>query len=240
MSVELKLDAEKRADQGKGASRRLRRAKKLPAVLYGAGKDAVSIQLDEEQVLRLMREEAFFSQIIDIKLGRSKEQALLKDLQRHPFKPLVSHLDFQRIKAGEKLTTHIPIHFLNEEKAKGVKEGGVLHHDMIEVEIECLPKDIPEYLEVDVSELEIGEGIHLSQVSVPKGVEIPSLSNDPEHDPTVVSIHAPRVTEEQLEEEAEEAAAEGAAAAGEEVGEAEEAEEGEPEGDSGEDSEGKE
>lgn len=216
MSVELKLDAEKRTDKGKGASRRLRRAKKLPAVLYGAGKDAVSIQLQEEQVLRLMREETFFSQIIDIKLGKQTEQALLKDMQRHPFKPLVSHLDFQRIKAGEKLTTHIPIHFLNEDKAKGVKEGGVIHHDMIEVEIECMPKDIPEFLEVDVAELEIGDSVHLSQVSVPKGVEIPSLSNDPEQDQTVVSIHAPRVTEEQLEEEAEEAAAEGAAAAGDE------------------------
>lgn len=216
MSVELKLDAEKRTDKGKGASRRLRRAKKLPAVLYGAGKEAVSIQLQEEQVLRLMREETFFSQIIDIKLGKQTEQALLKDMQRHPFKPLVSHLDFQRIKAGEKLTTHIPIHFLNEEKAKGVKEGGVIHHDMIEIEIECLPKDIPEYLEVDVSELEIGDSVHLSQVAVPKGVEIPSLNNDPEQDPTVVSIHAPRVTEEELEEEAEEAAAEGAAAAGDE------------------------
>ncbi|MBA1146215.1 50S ribosomal protein L25/general stress protein Ctc [Ectothiorhodospiraceae bacterium WFHF3C12] len=216
MSVELKLDAEKRTDKGKGASRRLRRAKQLPAVLYGAGKEAVAIQVQEEQVLRLLREETFFSQIIDIKLGKQTEQALLKDMQRHPFKPLVSHLDFQRIKAGEKLTTHIPIHFLNEDKAKGVKEGGVIHHDMIEVEIECLPQDIPEFLEVDVLELEIGDSVHLSQVSVPEGVAIPSLSNDPEQDPTVVSIHAPRVTAEQLEEEAEEAAAEGAAAAGEE------------------------
>lgn len=227
MSVELKLDAEKRTDQGKGASRRLRRAKKLPAVLYGAGKEAVSIQLDEEQVLRLMREETFFSQIIDIKLGKQSEQALLKDMQRHPFKPLVSHMDFQRVKAGEKLTTHIPIHFLNEDKAKGVKEGGMIHHDMIEVEIQCMPKDIPEYLEVDVAELEIGDSVHLSQLAVPKGVEIPSLSNDPEHDPTVVSIHAPRVSEEQLEAEAEEAAAEGAAAAGDEAPEAESDEESE-------------
>lgn len=204
MSIELKLDATLRKEQGKGASRRLRRAKQVPAILYGAGKDAVSLTVGEEQLLRLMREEAFFSQIIDVKVkGKKAEQVVLKDLQRHPFKPLVTHLDLQRIREGQALRVHLPIHFLNEETAKGVKQqGGVVHHDMIEVEIECLPKDLPEYLEVDLANLELDQAIHLSQLSLPEGVIIPALDHDPEHDPAVVSIHAPRIAVEEGDEEA--------------------------------------
>lgn len=230
MSIELKLDASLRREQGKGASRRLRRAKQVPAILYGAGKEAVALTLDEQQIMRLMREEAFFSQIIDVKVkGKKTEQAVLKDLQRHPFKARITHMDLQRIKAGEKMRVHLPIHFLNEETAKGVKQdGGVLHRDMIEVEIECLPKDLPEYFEVDLAELGMDEAVHLSEIPLPEGVVIPALDNDPEHDPAVASIHAPRVAEE---EEVEEEAAEAAEAS------REEAEEG---GDQGEGDEGKE
>lgn len=208
MSIELKLDATLRKEQGKGASRRLRRAKQIPAILYGAGKEAVSITVGEQQLLRLMREEVFFSQIIDVKVkGKKTEQAVLKDLQRHPFKPLVTHLDLQRIVEGETLRVHLPIHYINEETAKGVKQqGGVIHHDMIEVEVECLPRDLPEYLEVDVAELGMDEAVHLSEVPLPEGVVIPSMGHDSEHDPAVVSIHAPRVMEEEEPEEAEEAA----------------------------------
>jgi len=229
-SVELVLDATLRKEQGKGASRRLRRAKKIPAILYGADADVLALTLDEEQVLRLMREEAFFSQILDVKVkGRKTEQAVLKDLQRHPFKPLVSHMDLQRIKEGEAMRVHLPIHFLNQETAKGVKQGGVVHHDMIEIEVECLPKDLPEYIELDIAELDLDQAVHLSEITVPEEVTILALAHDPEQDPAVVSIHTPRkAIEEEEEEAAEEAAAVEEAAAEEEAasGEGGEAEEG--------------
>ncbi|WP_440996225.1 50S ribosomal protein L25/general stress protein Ctc [Arhodomonas sp. SL1] len=204
-SVELKLDASVRAEQGRGASRRLRRAKRLPAIVYGAGKDAAAITVGEQQLSRLMREEAFFSQVIDLNVDGKKEQVILKDLQRHPFKPLVTHLDFLRVRSDEKLRTHVPLHFLNEEIAKGVKQaGGVIHHDMIEVEVECYPRDLPEYIEVDVEDLDIDSALHLSDVTVPAGVTLPGLGEDAEHDQPVVSIHAPRKAKEEAAEEAEE------------------------------------
>ena len=195
--VELKLDAALRKEQGTGASRRLRRAKQIPAILYGGGEEAVPLAIGEEQVLRLMNEESFFSQILEVKIkGKKTEKALLQDLQRHPYKPLVTHLDLQRVKSGELLTTNVPIHFLNEETAKGVKQsGGVLHHDLIEIAIECLPQNIPEYIEVDVQDLDVDEVIHLSEIPAPAGVSFSGL--DEEHDPSVVSIHLPRGAKEQ-------------------------------------------
>ncbi|TQE98556.1 MAG: 50S ribosomal protein L25/general stress protein Ctc [Spiribacter salinus] len=205
MSVELKLDATVREDQGKGASRRLRRAKQIPGILYGAGKKPVSLTFDEEQVLRLMREETFFSQILDVKVkGKRVEKAILKDLQRHPFKPLVSHMDLLRIKAGEKMRQTVPIHYLNQEDAVGVKlGGGLVHHDAIEIEVECLPDDLPEAIDVDIAELELGSSIHLSEIDAPEGVVFPGLDPDTDHDPVLVSIHAPRkAVEEDTEEEA--------------------------------------
>ncbi|AGM41503.1 50S ribosomal protein L25/general stress protein Ctc [Spiribacter salinus M19-40] len=205
MSVELKLDATVREDQGKGASRRLRRAKQIPGILYGAGKKPVSLTFDEEQVLRLMREETFFSQILDVKVkGKRVEKAILKDLQRHPFKPLVSHMDLLRIKAGEKMRQTVPIHYLNQEDAVGVKlGGGLVHHDAIEIEVECLPDDLPEAIDVDIAELELGSSIHLSEIHAPEGVVFPGLDPDTDHDPVLVSIHAPRkAVEEDTEEEA--------------------------------------
>ena len=194
--VELKLDAALRKEQGTGASRRLRRAKQIPAILYGGGDEAMSLAVGEEQVLRLMNEESFFSQILEVKIqGKKTEQALLKDLQRHPYKPLVTHMDLQRVKSGETLSTSVPIHFLNEETSKGVKQGGgVLHHDLIEIAIECLPQNIPEYIDVDVQELGVDEVIHLSQIQAPEGVTFTGV--DEEHDPSVVSIHLPRGAKE--------------------------------------------
>lgn len=220
MSVELKLDATIREDQGKGASRRLRRAKQVPGILYGAGKNPVSLTLDEEQILRLMREEAFFSQILEVKVkGKRAEKAILKDLQRHPFKPLVTHMDLLRIKAGEKMRQSVPIHFLNQETATGVKlGGGVVHHDAIEVEVECLPDDLPAAIDVDIAELELGSSIHLSDISAPEGVSFPGLDPEVDHDPLLVSIHAPRkVVDEDDEESTDEAdSGEPAADAGDE------------------------
>ncbi len=226
MSVELKLTAEKRTDTGRGASRRLRHAKRVPAILYGAGKDAVMLSVERNELQRLMEQEAFYSQILTIEIGKKKEQAVLKDMQRHPFKPLVQHLDLQRIKAGEIMHAHVPLHFLNEDKSKGVKAGGVVHHDMIEVEIACLPKDLPEYIEVDIADLEVGEAIHLSQLKVPAAVELSALAHDEghEHDHPVVSINLPRVARAEEEEGEEEATA------ADEVPTASDEEEGEGEG----------
>jgi large subunit ribosomal protein L25 len=194
--VELKLDAALRKEQGTGASRRLRRAKQIPAILYGGDDEPMSLAVGEEQVLRLMNEESFFSQILEVKVkGKKTEQALLKDLQRHPYKPLITHMDLQRVKSGEVLSTSVPIHFLNEETAKGVKQGGgVIHHDLIEIAIECLPQHIPEYIEVDVQELDVDQVVHLSEIPAPEGVNFSGL--DEEHDPAVVSIHLPRGAKE--------------------------------------------
>ncbi|PWG65220.1 50S ribosomal protein L25/general stress protein Ctc [Sediminicurvatus halobius] len=233
MTVELKLDATVRTDQGKGASRRLRRAKQIPGIIYGAGKDPVSLTFDEEQVLRLMREEAFFSQLLDVKVkGKRTERVILKDLQRHPFKPLVTHMDLLRIRAGEKMRQHVPIHFLNQEDAKGVKlEGGLVHHDLIELEVECLPENLPAAIDVDIAELGLGESIHLSDITPPEGVVFPGLDPESDHDPVLVSIHQPRkVVEEDEEAAAEEAAGETEAEGSAEEGSAsEEAEGGEDE-----------
>ena len=192
MPVELKLDVENRAEQGKGASRRLRRAKKVPAVLYGGHKDATAIQLDALQLSRLMEVEAFYTQILTLKFGPKKsEQAVVKDIQRHPFKPVILHLDLQRVVADETLRSHIPLHFLHQEEVVKT-QGGVIHHDMNEVEVECLPKDLPQYIEVDCAGLKIGQALHLSDLKLPGGVVIPALAQGPDHDLPVVSLHATR------------------------------------------------
>jgi large subunit ribosomal protein L25 len=195
MPVELKLNAENRADLGKGASRRLRRAKKVPAVLYGGHQDAVSLQLDMLQLDRLMKEEAFYSQILTLDINGKAESAQVKALQRHPVKPLVLHVDLQRVVAGELMHSHVPLHFLGEEAAVKAT-GGVIHHDMIEVEVECLPRDLPQYIEVDVTSLTPGGSIHLSELKLPQGVTIPALAQGADHDLPVVSMSAPRVAAE--------------------------------------------
>ncbi len=213
MAVEMKLTAEKREDTGKGASRRLRRAKAVPGIVYGAGKDAEMVQVSAFELARLMEQEAFYSQIIDLHIGRNKQQTVVKDLQRHPYKDRILHIDFQRVKAGEKLQVGLPIHFLNEDKCKGVKAGGVIRRDMIEVAIIALPKDLPEYLEIDLLNLDVGDTVHLSELSVPEGVELEAFSHGGDlhdHDQPVVSIVMPRVHVEE-DEEAPEAAEEEAA-----------------------------
>lgn len=203
MAVELKLDATVREDQGKGASRRLRRAKQIPGIIYGAGKAPVALTFNEEQVLRLLREEGFFSQILDVKVkGKRVEKAILKDMQRHPYKPLVTHMDLLRIKAGEKMRQTVPLHFLNQETAKGVKlGGGVVHHDLIEIEVECLPNDLPNAIDVDIADLELGSAIHLSDLTAPEGVVFTGLDPENDHDPVLVSINAPRVVSEESDED---------------------------------------
>ena len=213
MSDGFELAAELREDIGKGASRRLRRSGKVPAVLYGGGRKPRSLTLDHTKLLHQMEQEAFYNSVVTINVGKESQAAIVKDVQRHPAKRRIWHVDFQRILADEKIRMQVPFHFMGEDVAPGVKTGGgVFSHVMSDVEITCLPKDLPEYIEVDVSELELDAIIHLSEVKVPDGVELVALSHgDTEHDPAVVTIHRPRV---EVEEEPE--AVEGEAVEGEE------------------------
>src|SRR3990167_2510332 len=196
MAEIFELNAQARTQFGKAVTRRARRLNNhVPAVIYGAGQEPASITLKHHLVTRALQNEAFASHILTLKIDGKAEKVILKAVQRHPFKPLVLHMDFLRIKANEKLNMHIPLHFINEEEAPGVKkDGGVVTHNMSDVEVSCLPADLPSFIEVDLANIELGGSIHLSQLTFPKGVECLALSN--EDDRVVVSIHAPKVQEE--------------------------------------------
>ncbi|RUO38703.1 50S ribosomal protein L25 [Aliidiomarina shirensis] len=182
--------AEIRTDKGKGASRRLRHEGNVPAILYGGNADAVSLTLDHDKIINAADHEGFYSHILTLHIDGKKHQAILKDVQRHPFKPKITHLDFQRVSAKEELHTNLPIHFIGEESVK--KAGGVVVHQMNEIEISCLPKDLPEYVEVNVEGLEIGDNIHLSQITAPKGVTFVELTRGEDHDPVLVTVSKPK------------------------------------------------
>jgi len=209
MAKRFSLAAEPREGAGKGASRRLRRAGKVPGILYGGGQQPTPVAMDKNELLRNAEQEAFFSSILDVNLGGEHLQAIVKDIQVHPARRAIVHLDLQRILATEKIRMTIPLHFINQANARGVKEGGgVIQHLMTEVEISCLPKDLPEFLTLDVVDLELNKNLHLSDIPLPDGVEILALAAGVENDRPVVSIHT-------VHEEAEEAAAaEGAVAEG--------------------------
>ena len=215
MSVDFNVTAETRKDVGKGASRRLRHAGKIPGVIYGGGKDALSLIMEHDDILHHLEHEAFYSHILSVKVDGKTEKAVLKDVQRHPSKPKVLHVDFQRVSETEKIHMHVPLHFINEEIAPGVKiGGGLVSHLMTGVDIQCLAKNLPEYLEVDLASLESGESLHLSDIPLPEGVDIPALAQGPDHDLPIVSIHAKKGGAEE-----EEAPAAGEEAAGEESSE---------------------
>lgn len=209
-TMKFELDAEVREDIGKGASRRLRHSNFVPAVIYGAQEPAVSLTLNHDKVSVALAQEAFYSHILTLKVGKKSEKVILKNVQRHPSRARVLHIDFMRIRSDQKLRMNVPIHYLNEEKAPGLKEGGIFQHLMSDVEVSCLPGDLPEFLEVDVSELALDQAIHLSQIKLPKGVELVAFAHGVEdHDQAIISIHIPRIIEEIIPEAA---AEEGAAA----------------------------
>jgi large subunit ribosomal protein L25 len=214
MAISFELNAESRTDMGKGASRRLRHAGKVPAIIYGGDKDPEALTLSHNELLRNLEHEAFYSHILTINTGGSTTSAILRDLQRHPSKPVILHVDLQRVTADEELRTQVPVHFVGEDTCPGAKAGGLVMHEMTEVEIECLPKDLPEYIAVDMSAMDVGDTVHLSDLKVPEGVTLLELARGEDHDQVVASIHAKRV-----ETEEEEAAA--AVKGGEEAGEAE-------------------
>ena len=190
----FELDAQPRELTGTSASRRLRKTGFIPAIIYGAHKDPQQLTIKHSELVRHLEEEAFYSHILDIKIeGQGVEKAVLKDVQRHPSKPFVLHIDLQRVSADEKLHMNIPLHFINEENCVGVKQGGgKIQHQLNEVEITCLPKDLPEYIEVDMQGVDLNQVIHLSDLKCPEGVELVELSHGTEHDQPVVSVHAPR------------------------------------------------
>ena len=181
------INVERRAVEGKGASRRLRTSGKIPAIVYGGGIDPVAIQLDHEKVWLAQQNEWFYSSILDLSLGGDVQKVLLRDIQRHPFKQLVMHLDFQRVSADQALRAKVPLHFLNEDKSSAGKAADVVVlHELNDVEVSCLPKDLPEFIEVDLGALSVGDIIHLSELKLPAGVEIPELKLGKEHDVAVV------------------------------------------------------
>ena len=185
------LDASVRSDMGKGASRRLRHAGKVPAILYGGSDAPIALTLEHNKVIQAQEFEAFYSHVLTLNIDGKKVEALVKDMQRHPFKPKVTHIDFQRVIAGEKLHTNVPLHFINEDTAKGIKlQGGHAEHHVNDIEITCLPKNLPEFIEVDLAEVELGQTLHLSDVSLPKGVESVELAKGEDHDLAVVTIKA--------------------------------------------------
>ena len=203
MSNDFSLDAQARSDKGKGASRRLRRTGKVPAVMYGASKEPTSISLKHNELVHQLENEAFFSHILTVKLNGKDESAILKDLQRHPGKPVILHVDLQRVSATEKIRVNVPLHFINEATAPGVREGGLVTHSITEAEVACLPKDLPEYIEVDLGNLELNAIFHLTEIVLPSGVELVELSHGEGHDQPVASIHMPRAAKEETTEEAE-------------------------------------
>lgn len=199
MATAFELNAKSRTEQGKAYSRRLRRFEgALPAVVYGAGKNPANITVDQNELKILLNNEAAYSQVLTLNVDSAPEQVIIKDLHRHPWRQEILHIDFQRIKAGEKITMNVPLHFLNEDTCVGVKAGGSISHLLTTVEVKCLPTALPEAIEIDVANLELDQILHLSDIKLPKGVEF-AHEVDGEHNEGVVSVHLNK-SEEALED----------------------------------------
>ena len=218
MSDQFELTAELREDKGKGASRRLRRlADLVPAIIYGGKEDPKPLTLVRKDFEKALENEAFFSHVLSINVGGTTEKAILKDLQRHPAKDVVMHADFLRVDDKVAIKVHVPIHFVNEDTCYGVKmEGGMVQHQVTDIEVSCLPADIPEYIEVDMAEVKSGEIVHLTDITLPEGVTSVALALGDDHDLAVASVIPPKGGSD-ADDEAEAAAdADGEEEAGEE------------------------
>jgi large subunit ribosomal protein L25 len=190
----FELAVEPRAQVGRAGSRKLRKAGKVPAILYGGGESPESMLVDHNALARKMTDEAFFTSVLTLKIGTKSQQVVVKDVQRHPVKPQIMHLDFQRIREDVEITLSVPVHFLNEAEAKGVKEqGGVVDHLLTEVEVVCLPRYLPKYLEIDVTALELNQLYHLSDIKLPEGVALVDLKRG--QDKPLVAVNPPREEE---------------------------------------------
>jgi large subunit ribosomal protein L25 len=200
------LDAELRTDLGKGASRRLRHQDKVPAILYGSDKDPVALTLAHNKVLQAQEFEAFYSHVLTLNIGGEKVEALVKDMQRHPYKPKITHLDFLRVDADKVISTQVPLHFINEDQAASIKlNGGHAEHQMNEVEISCLPADLPEFIEVDMMDVELGQTLHLSDIKVPDKVTLVELAKGEDHDQAVVTVKTAKGASADEEDDADDA-----------------------------------
>jgi len=206
--VDFVLNAKARSDIGKGASRRLRRLEnQVPAIIYGLDKTPENISLASNELSHALENEAFYSHIIELDVDSKKQNVILKDVQRHPAKIEILHVDFLRVDLTQKLTIRVPLHFINEEECHGVKmEGGQISHSTNELEVECLPGDIPEYIEVDMAAITLGQTLHISDVSLPEGVTSVALSHGEDHDLPVAAVNKSKAVEEESVDDATEAA----------------------------------
>lgn len=196
MAGSFVFEAKVRSELGRGHSRRLRQVGKVPAVLYGGGADPVGLVFDHNKVLKALENEATFSHILTLRFDGKEETAILKDLQRHPSRPIIMHMDFQRVSESQKIRVHVPIHFLNQETSVGAKKGGVVTHNLVDIEVSCLPMHLPEFIEVDMAKVDLGDSVHLSDIKLPPGVAIVELMHGPDHDQIVAAIQAGRVAAE--------------------------------------------
>ena len=199
---EFEVVAQPRDALGTGASRRLRRMGRVPGVLYGGSKDPAHISVDGNRIRKQLENEAFAAHILAVKIEDEESQAVLKSIQRDPATDQVIHMDFQRISASSEIHMRVPLHFVNEDVCAGKKAGGIVTHLLVEVEVGCLPKDLPEYVEVDMAALGIGESVHLSELALPEGVRLMALAQNPDNDPPIVSVQHPQKLADEGEGEA--------------------------------------
>ena len=204
--MKIEFTAFQRSNQGTGPSRRMRRTGRVPGVVYGAGQASEAIEVDHNALARHLKMESFHASILDMTLGGSKQRVLLRDVQMHPWKAEVLHVDFQRVAADRKIHMKVPLHFINADLCPGAKEGGVVNHVMNDVDVQCLPDDLPEFIEVDLATLNLGDSTHVSELAMPQGVElVPRLKAD---NPVVVTVQVPRAAVEETTTEAAAAATE--------------------------------
>jgi large subunit ribosomal protein L25 len=193
MAGSFVFECEVRAELGRGRARRLRQAGQVPAVLYGGGAAPLGLALNHNKVMKALENEATYSHILTLRFDGKEETAILKDLQRHPSRPIIMHMDFQRVSESQKIRVHVPLHFVNQEISVGAKKGGVVTHNIVDVEVVCLPSRLPEFLEVDMAHVDLGQSVHLSDIALPPGVEIVELHQGPEHDLVVAVIQSGRI-----------------------------------------------
>lgn len=201
MKETFQINAVARGDAGKGASRRLRKAGLVPGIIYGGDKDPQMVATSHNELIQHLDHEAFYSHILAVTVDGAAQKVVLKDLQRHPSKPFVTHFDLQRVSDTDRIKMHVPLHFIGENTAPGVKKGGALSHHMADIEVTCQAKDLPEYIEVDASAMEVGDMIHLSELALPEGLEIVVLTQEGGYDAPVISIHSGHGGSDETEEE---------------------------------------
>jgi len=195
MANSFEFDAQIRSGSGTRAARALRRDNRIPAVLYGAGGTPMQLSVDHNEVLKNLENEAVYSHILTLNIDGKQESAILKDLQRHPAKSIILHMDLLRVSQSDKIRVHVPLHFVNEDICAGIKAGGVVTHVLVDIEVTCLPSDLPEFLEVDLSNIEIGGSVHLSDLPVPDGVEIVALLHDAGRNSLVATVQTGKSAE---------------------------------------------